>query len=294
MKLTILTPAYNRREGVWRLFESLCQQSDKRFEWLIVDDGSTDGTNQLVEKIQKEAPFQVRYLYKANGGKHTALNAGISSIETFLTFIVDSDDVLSPNAVEVILHYNNCYESRSELCGYAFLRAFPDGSVNGKLFEPDEKIASYIETRVNGDDTLADKAEVFFTKSLKEFPFPEYDSEKFLGEDIVWIRMARRYDMVHVNKAIYIGNYESDGLTKNRRKHNINSPNGCMHRAEEFMKPDIKWLYRIKGGLQYVIYGRFAKVKIGKLLKQSEYKLLTLICLLPGVLLYFKWKHDEY
>ena len=103
-----------------------------------------------------------------------------------------------------------------------------------------KKIGSYIDVRVNGDDTGADKAEVFKTHCLKEFPFPEYPNEKFLGEDLVWVRMAGKYEMVHINKAIYVGNYLEDGLTNNRRKHNIGSPIGCMHQAEEFIESDFK------------------------------------------------------
>lgn len=275
------------------LYKSLCLQSDKRFEWLIVDDGSTDGTKEVVEQIQKEAKFAIRYVYKNNGGKHTALNVGISMINTSLTFIVDSDDVLTPDAVEVILRYNNRYENQTKLCGYAFLRAFPDGKINGKLFEPDEKIASFVESRINCDDTLADKAEVYFTSCLREFPFPEYNDEKFLGEDIVWVRMGRKYDMVHINKAIYVGNYLDDGLTKNRRRHNIKSPFGCMHRAEEFMKKDIKLKYRIKAGLQYIIYGSFAGIGIIELVVKSPYKALTIFCTVPGLLLKMRWRHEN-
>lgn len=293
MQLTILTPAYNRRGGVLNLYNSLCLQTDKRFEWLIVDDGSTDETKQLVEQIQQEAEFPIRYVYKENGGKHTALNVGISLIETPLTFIVDSDDMLASDAVEVILRYNNRYENESNLCGYSFLRAFPDGKINGKLFEPDEKVASYIDARINSDDTYSDKAEVYFTNALREFPFPEYPGEKFLGEDIIWIRMGRKYDMVHVNKAIYIGNYQEDGLTKNRRKHNIKSPLGCMHRAEEFMKKDIKLRYRIKAGLQYIIYGSFAEIGIIDLVAKSPYKALIIFCVVPGLLLKMRWRHEN-
>ena len=169
---------------------------------------------------------------------------------------------MTDDAVESILKIHKKYRSQNNICGYAFLRAFPDGKVNGKKFDVDEKIGSYIDVRVNGNDTGADKAEVFKTHCLKEFPFPEYPNEKFLGEDLVWVRMARKYEMVHINKAIYVGNYLEDGLTNNRRKHNIASPIGCMHRAEEFMEPDLKTRYRIKGGLQYIVYGRFAGVKV--------------------------------
>lgn len=94
------------------------------------------------------------------------------------------------------------------------LRSYPNGKINGKKFVPDERIASYIDARINSDDTQADKAEVFKTECLREFPFPEYQDEKFLGEDIVWIRMARKYMMVHINKVVYVGSYQVDGLTK--------------------------------------------------------------------------------
>ena len=236
MRITVLTPTYNRGGSIQKLYTSLDNQSIKDFEWLIVDDGSLDDTAQVVRKVQKSADFRIRYIYKENGGKHTALNEGIKNIESDLTFIVDSDDWLKPNAIETVLRYYGKFWDRNGLCGYSFLRVFPDGKINGKEFEPNEWVASYIEARINSDDTMADKAEVFYTHCLKEFPFPEYSGEKFLGEDIVWIRMARKYNMIHINEAIYVGDYQSDGLTKNRRANNIKSPVGFMHRAEEFMK----------------------------------------------------------
>ena len=114
-----------------------------------------------------------------------------------------------------MLKIHKKYRSQNNICRYAFLRTFPDGKINGKKFDTNEKIGSYIAVRVNGDDTGADKAEVFKTCCLKEFPFPEYLNEKFLGEDLIWVRMARKYEMVHTNKAIYVGNYLEDGLTNN-------------------------------------------------------------------------------
>lgn len=184
--------------------------------------------------MRKKAEFSMRYIYKENGGKHTALNVGVKLITSELTFIVDSDDTPVPDAIETTLQYHKKYKERKDLCGYSFLRRFPDGNINGKPFEPDEKVGTYIECRINADDTQADKAEVFYTRCLKEFPFPEYRNEKFLGEDLVWIRMAMKYQMVHINRAIYVGNYLEDGLTKNRRKNNIRSPHGCMERAKEY------------------------------------------------------------
>lgn len=291
--ITVLTPTFNRGGRLQSLWDSLQKQTVKDFEWLVVDDGSTDGTKDLITQLQEKSDFPIRYIYKNNGGKHTALNVGIQTICSELIFIVDSDDCVTDDAVESILKIHKKYRSQNNICGYAFLRAFPDGKVNGKKFDVDEKIGSYIDMRVNGDDTGADKAEVFKTHCLKEFPFPEYPNEKFLGEDLVWVRMARKYEMVHINKAIYVGNYLEDGLTNNRRKHNIASPIGCMHRAEEFMESDLKTRYRIKGGLQYIVYGRFAGVKVVDLIRKSRHKVLATVCTPGGLFLHSRWSKAQ-
>ena len=293
MTVTVLTPTFNRGGRLQSLWNSLQKQTVKDFEWLVVDDGSTDGTKDLITQLQEKSDFPIRYIYKSNGGKHTALNVGIQTICSELTFIVDSDDYVTDDAVESILKIHKKYRSQNNICGYAFLRAFPDGKVNGKKFDVNEKIGSYIDVHVNGDDTGADKAEVFKTHCLKEFPFPEYPNEKFLGEDLVWVRMARKYEMVHINKAIYVGNYLEDGLTNNRRKHNIASPIGCMHRAEEFMEPDLKTRYRIKGGLQYIVYGRFAGVKVVDLIRKSRHKVLATVCTPGGLFLHSRWSKAQ-
>ena len=293
MTVTVLTPTFNRERVLRSLWDSLQKQTVKDFEWLVVDDGSTDGTKNLITQLQEKSDFPIRYIYKSNGGKHTALNVGIQTICSELIFIVDSDDCVTDDAVESILKIHKKYRSQNNICGYAFLRAFPDGKINGKKFDVDEKIGSYIDVRVNGDDTGADKAEVFKTHCLKEFPFPEYPNEKFLGEDLVWVRMARKYEMVHINKAIYVGNYLEDGLTNNRRKHNIASPIGCMHRAEEFMESDLKTRYRIKGGLQYIVYGRFAGVKVVDLIRKSRHKVLATVCTPGGLFLYSRWRNAQ-
>ena len=288
--ITILTPTFNRGSQLINLYQSIKDQTTKGFEWLIVDDGSIDDTKQIVEKWIAEEDIVIRYIYKENGGKHTALNMGIKTINSELTFIVDSDDMLALDAVETILRYHERYWGEENLCGYVFLRKFPNGKINGKEFTPNEKIATYIEARINSDDTMADKAEVFYTHCLKEFPFPEYPDEKFLGEDIVWMRMAKKYQMVHINEAIYIGDYLDDGLTLNRRKHNIESPIGCMHRAEEFMCGEIKAKYQVKGILQYIIYGKFAGFKVSTLVSQAPNKGKVILLLIPGILLFKKWR----
>lgn len=287
MIVTVLTPTFNRGGSLNNLYQSLQKQTIKDFEWLLVDDGSTDDTKNIAEEMRKKAEFPMRYIYKENGGKHTALNVGVKQITSELTFIVDSDDTLVPDAIETILRYHKKYGEKKDLCGYSFLRRLPDGKINGKPFEPDEKVGTYIQCRINADDTQADKSEVFYTRCLKEFPFPEYRNEKFLGEDLVWIRMAMKYQMVHINRAIYVGNYLEDGLTKNRRKNNIRSPYGCMERAKEFMRPELKLKYRLKGAVQYLVYGKFAGEK--QLIAKAPYKGLAVCVALPSMLVYHRW-----
>lgn len=291
-KLAVLTPTYNRSGYLKILFDSLCCQTDMDFEWWVVDDGSTDETRQIVQECQAQAGFPVHYIYKENGGKHTALNVAIPQITSELTMIVDSDDTLTGEAVETIYHYHNKYTGYPGLCGYVFHRKFPDGRISGKMFDPDEKIASYVDVRINGDDTHADKAEVFYTKCLQEFPFPEYKGEKFLGEDTVWLPMGRSYDMVYINKAIYIFEYQDNGLTRNRRRHNIASPRGCMHRATLYMERDIKLRYRLKGALQYLIYGKFAGYHLIELLTMTKYRLLATVLIVPASIMHAVWRQN--
>lgn len=293
MFLTIITPTYNRAKELNKLYDSLCRQTCGDFKWLIVDDGSTDETTGVVKGFQNSSSFPIDYVYKQNGGKHTALNLGISQIDSPLTFIVDSDDYLTEDAVENIKKIYEKYNNNSAICGYSFLRAFPDGKVNGKLFSENELIGSYIDTRINCDDTCADKAEVYLTRCLQEFPFPEYENERFLSEDLVWIRISRKYKMVHINKVIYIGNYLEGGLTNNRRQHNIKSPLGCMNRAIEFMQHDIKFKYRIKGCLQYIIYGKFAHISLIKIIKNATDKWLVFFLLIPGLIIYNIWRCNK-
>lgn len=288
--ITVLTPTYNRANLLEKLYISLIHQTNKNFEWLVVDDGSSDDTEKVIEYFIAQDKIRIRYIKKQNGGKHTALNVGIKTVNSELIFIVDSDDYVTQDAVETIENYYEKYKNIKYICGFAFLRKYPDGQINGNQFKRDELIATYIDSRINCNDTQSDKAEVFFTQCLKEFPFPQFENEKFLGEDLVWIRMAMKYSMVHVNKAIYVGNYLDEGLTNNRRKHNIKSPAGCTERAKEFMRPQIKLRYRLKGGLQYIIYGKFSRKGIFKLLSESNNKFITLVCIPGGLFLYKKWR----
>ena len=292
--ITILTPAYNRAGLLKRLYESLKSQTNSDFEWLIVDDASTDDTQQVIKEFCAEKQVAIRYLKREiGGGKHRALNMGIAAINTALTFIVDSDDYLPDDAVETILLYHNKYKETDNLCGYSFLRFFEDGSVNTAYFKKDEEISSYCNIRINGN-IGGDKAEVFYTDILKQFPFPEFEGEKYLPEDLIWMKMSGPYQMVHINKCIYIGEYLDGGLTKTGRAMKIHSPRGMMARSEVYLNDDAVCLkVKIKMMILYIIYGKFAGISPKKLYNNTNQKILFLLLHLPSSLLYQKWKQEN-
>ena len=227
------------------------------------------------------------------GGKHRALNMGIATINTPLTFIVDSDDYLPADAVETILLYHRKYKNTDNLCGYSFLRFFEDGSVNTAYFRKDEEISSYCDIRINGN-IGGDKAEVFYTAILKQFPFPEFEGEKYLPEDLVWMKMSGPYQMVHINKCIYIGEYLEGGLTKTGRAMKIHSPRGMMARSEVYLSDDAVCLkVKAKMMILYIIYGKFAGISTKHLYNSTSHKALFISLYLPSALLYFKWKREN-
>lgn len=291
--ITVLTPTYNRGKLLQKLYKSLCDQDCKDFEWLIVDDGSTDDTSTCVEQMINNADFPISYYKKENGGKHTALNHAYQFIKTPLTFIVDSDDLLTADAISRIEKVYKKYRDETDLCGFSFLRGKPDGgylSISG--VPQDGMKESYVECRINRG-IGGDMAEVWYTHCLKDYPFPEFKGEKFLGEDIVWVRMSEKYKMRFFNRVIYISDYLEDGLTNNRRKHNIKSPNGCVARAEAFLDSDSNMKAKIKAALQYQIYGKFAGFKSAALLNRVPNKVLFVACVIPAQILYWKWNFDE-
>lgn len=292
--ITILTPAYNRADLLKRLYESLKNQTNPNFEWLIIDDGSTDHTEQVVKEFCAEQQIAIRYQKrKSSGGKHRALNVGIAMIETELTFIVDSDDYLPEDAVDTICLYHVKYKETPNLCGYSFLRCYEDGSVNTAYFNKDEEIASYRDVRINGG-IGGDKAEVFYTDILKQFPFPEYEGEKFLPEDLVWMQMSGPYSMVHINKCIYIGEYLEGGLTKTGRAMKIYSPRGMMHRSYVYLNdPGVRLKTKVKMMILYIVYGMFAKIPVRGMFRSINAKSLFIPLILPSAVIYHKWKKEN-
>lgn len=286
--ITVLTPTYNRKKELCNLYESLKRQINKNFVWFIVDDGSTDGTEKQVKEFQKENHITIRYEKKKNGGKHTALNYGIPKIDTELTMIVDSDDLLLPDAIETIFQdwLENC---ESNIAGMNYLRGYSGIEPVGDMWPHDEQFANTITLTCN-KKIKGDKAEVVRTDILKQYPFPEFRNEKFFSESYLWIEIAKKYDVFMKNKIIYITQYLEGGLTKSGRLMQINSPKGSMTNAGEYMTPSFSFQIKFKNGILYNCYGHFANLSFGNRWKATPNKVFTLLCAIPGYFLYLRWK----
>lgn len=288
-KITIITPTYNRAEYLPRLYNSLLEQTDENFEWLVIDDGSEDNSETLINRYIRENKIRIRYYKQANGGKHRALNAAISKVMSELIFIVDSDDFIPINSIQTILEYHNKYKDMKGICGYSFLRCYPDGKVNDSKFSIDESIDTYVNIRVNGH-IGGDKAEVFFTRCLKEYPFPEFENEKFVAEDIVWVKMSEKYKMVHINECIYISEYLEGGLTKSGRKMKMKSPVGMYERARTFINfNDICITVKVKMMLLLIIYGKLLRKSYKTMINSVNNRLLFIFLFPFGVILKNIW-----
>lgn len=224
---------------------------------------------------------------------------GIEGISSKWTMIVDSDDALTENAVEAIRRYSDKFDSYSTdkpLCGISFLRAFPDGSTNGKRPKRNEVISDLIGNRINSHDELADKAEVYLTDILKKYPFPVYGGEKFLQETIVWIKMAFDYNMLFLNEAIYIGEYLSDGLTRNVMKNKLNNPIGMYRNAELLMEPQFTLKNRVKGALLYNVYYKLAHGSMTDAAAKHKHSFLAMCAVPLGEIIYcyYKLRYKKY
>lgn len=212
--ITVFTPTYNRRRLIENLYQSLLTQTKKNFEWLVVDDGSIDDTeNYFSGLLAQTQPFPIRYIKQENGGKHRAINCGIKNATGNLFFIVDSDDTLLPNAIEKVNQWVTTLDDSHIWAGVSGLKGYSKHKHVGQRASTTYIDAKNTERRKYHLE--GDKAEVYFTDVLKQYPFPEISGETFISEEIVWNAIARNgYYIRWFNEIIYICSYLEDGLTK--------------------------------------------------------------------------------
>lgn len=225
MRITVFTPTYNRAYIIENLYKSLQRQTFKDFEWVIVDDGSTDDTETVISKWQhEENDFSIRYYWKENGGKCRAINYALDLAQGELFFTVDSDDYLTDDALEKILSWVEQLPIDNTYCGVAGNIGLSAKSTSNTLFDNGYYEGTLLERY---SDIDGERALVFFTDVHKKYLYPEFENEKFMTEAVVYNRMAHDgYKMRFYNDIIWVYEYLEDGLTKAGNELFLSNPRG--------------------------------------------------------------------
>lgn len=280
--LTVFTPAYNRAHTLHRTYESLCAQDCKDFIWLIVDDGSTDQTAELVKRWQKEEKkFEIQYLYKENGGMHTAHNTAYHNIHTELNVCIDSDDRMAPGAVGKI---KKAWESvRTD--GYAGMIALDAdfyGKIIGKGFRDgmkDTTLGGYYAAGGAGDKKLIYRTDVINSVS----DYPVFSGEKYVGLAYKYLLVDQNYKLFVLNDVICEVEYQTDGSSKNMWKQYLQNPQGFAFLRKFTMQHPTGRIRLLKDCIHYCSSSQIAKNK--KYIEESPRKILTVLCTPMGWIL---------
>lgn len=218
---SILTPTYNRANLLYRLAESLYCQDYNDFEWIIVDDGSTDDTEKVVKELIKKYSFKINYIKKENGGKPSAHNEGVKNADSELTIICDDDDYFVLGKLKDIANIWNKYK-REEVGGIIAHRGYNEKEIIGRRF-PD---GIYADIKKIFKTSYYDTVQIYKTDLLKRNLFPITPGEKFVPEVWLWNTLDKNYKLILMNDVVEICNYRNDGLTKTNSQTMWNNPIG--------------------------------------------------------------------
>lgn len=280
--LTVFTPAYNRAHTLPRTYESLCRQGCKEFVWLIVDDGSIDNTAELVQQWQREDNgFEIQYIYKENGGMHTAHNTAYENIHTELNVCIDSDDALADNAVEKILDKWEAVKDK-DYAGIVGLDADISGNIIGKGFPND-----MVETTISGyyaAGGAGDKKLVYRTDVINAYPeYPVFEGEKYVSLAYKYRLIDQDYKLAVLDEVLCVVEYQPDGSSMNMLRQYWNNPKGfafwrtvCMQYPESKKRLFIDCIHYVSSSILS---------KNTHFLQESPRKLMTVFAIPFGVLL---------
>lgn len=295
MQLTVFTPTYNRVNLLQRCYESMKRQTNQKFIWMIIDDGSSDHTKELVKLWQlEEHDFQLEYYYKENGGLHTAYNEAISRIETPLCVCIDSDDFMPDDAVEKILDFWEEHGS-NEYAGIVGLDYSLEGKVIGDLL-PGQKSINLIDLLVgkypivNGDRTNVIRTELY----KKYAPMKVFEGEKYFNPHYLHLQISEEYDFLVLNENLRYVEYQPGGMTDSMMKQYENSPNSFLEIRKLFLSfPDTSFKFKFRHSIHLVssciLAGKFRKA-----LQETPCKGITIMAAPFGIALawYISYKNS--
>ena len=287
--LTIFTPTYNRAYILPELYHSLCKEPSDSFIWLIVDDGSTDNTQQLVENWQRDNRIEIFYYKQENGGKMRAHNKGVELCTTPLFFCIDSDDQIATGAVEKILETHQTLRNDEFLGGIAAKRLIINKLASKDL--PDKKRSTLHNIYASG--FKGDTSLVFKTDVLREFPFPEIEGEKFVTEGYVYDQIDQKYELLILNEFLMRCEYQEDGYTFNAGSLYLKYPKGWALYFSQYYKFYAKSMRdRIKYMGYYVSMCLIAKTPFLQILKDAPSLFFCIISIPAGIKFFNRFKRN--
>lgn len=284
--LTIFTPTYNRAYILDRCYNSLVAQTNKDFIWIIVDDGSTDNTEQLVKSWQNDKLISIEYYKQKNSGKMQAHNLGVEKTKTELFVCLDSDDYFTKETVEIII---NEYKknNKDNIVGMFAPKYYENLKQIGNKELPLNIEKSTLQEIYNKYKYQGDTMLIFKSKIIKKYSFPKIQGEKFIPETYLYDKIDQDGSLYIIrNKPMYISEYLDDGYTKNAKKNISQNPKGYMLYANQGMVLNKKIKYKYKCACRYVVGAILSGEK--NFLKKSNNKILTVLAFPLGYVFYLK------
>ncbi|MGD6991122.1 glycosyltransferase family A protein [Sutcliffiella horikoshii] len=289
-EIVILTPSYNRAKTLTKLYESLIKQGDNNFEWLIVDDGSTDETRVLVKKMKMEGKIKIKYIVQQNGGKARALNRGFSYCDYASVFVVvDSDDYLLPSAIKTIQDYLERYRDNKEVGAFFFHYQTPSGSIlkpDGKVIDSDKMLTRY---QYNNIYKKNDGCICYLNKAVKKYRYPEFSGENYVGPTVIQLEMANEYKIIFSPKIVGVAEYLDGGLSKSGRLLRVKNPMGMLYYVKLMLSSKSNIFTQMKYALSIWPYAKYANKSFLDIVKMVRRPILLCSTYIPGQILYLYW-----
>ncbi len=286
MKISVLTPTYNREKLLDNLYKSLLQNANDGIdmEWLIMDDGSTDGTSYKIEEFRRDNKIKINYYTQRNQGKMIAINNLVQYVTGDLIIECDSDDYFTKDAFKIIKEVWEQNKDRKDIYGLCFLKYDTNGNNMGKMLKKQKTTMFNLYFK---EGETGEKAIVFYSNVRKKYQYILEKEERFSTEARMYHKMDKNYQMICINKPIMICEYQQEGYTKNIIKQFKENPYGYYEYFKEILQKDfkgVKFAKRIYVIKHYILFSYLTKQYHGKYVKGLENKMLYYILFLPGII----------
>ncbi|MFP5154525.1 glycosyltransferase family 2 protein [Bacteroides clarus] len=285
---SVFTPTYNRAGTIARAYNHLCKQTLRNFEWIVIDDGSTDNTEETIREWIKEGRIHIVYIKQANGGKHRAFNRAVQIAKGEIFICLDSDDYYIETSLRTIAWYYEQVRKKEEVVGFSCLVSDFRGNLIGTELPSDQFICSHYDLYHNYN-VKGDKGLIYYTHILRKFPFPEFEYELFVPEALILNRISRYYKICCINKVLCRVEYRDDGLSNQYRQLCLRNPKGYSLYINELNYFKLSFVKYILNNASYVKYSLKGNKKNLDIYYEAINKRWTfIIAHLLGILLYIK------